>query len=146
MRNDIVPRQVVSGSQAAKRKMSENANELKIIVFMRGLGWREYRNHVGVFFTQGGARITIGTPGTPDWTFRRQTTRRGYVQVCHVEVKAEGVTLSPDSEKLDAKHQIEEIAKLDRYYGEPACWCNSLEMFRAWYAAQLFDAPSQVAA
>jgi hypothetical protein len=61
----------IGGSSPA---ISESDVTRAVILHMRSLGWREKRNHVGLFYTHNHTPIRIGVPGEPDWLFhdRRQ--------------------------------------------------------------------------
>lgn len=119
---------------------SENEVEALVAIFLNDLGWRRYRNHVitaKVIDEETGEsrRITIGTKGDPDWTYRRSTEARGLVEILHFEAKAE--SKKPTGEH--GKKQLERIAQLN-HIGEPSLWANSLDMFKIWYAEQGFAA------
>ncbi|MGH7238939.1 MAG: hypothetical protein ACREHG_02615 [Candidatus Saccharimonadales bacterium] len=93
---------------------------------MRARGWRPTRNHVGLFSTPYGGKVSIGTPGFPDWTFRRVVSyERGIVELMHVEIKRPGQKPRPK--------QFEVIASLN-HIGEIAVWAASLTHFESVYA------------
>lgn len=85
-----------------------------VILHMRSLGWREKRNHVGLFYTHNHTPIRIGVPGEPDWLFHRSSPP----DLFWLEIKRPG--------KKPEKIQNEYIAKL-RHMGYKAGWCDSIE-------------------
>ena len=110
--------------------MSENLVEAQIAKWMQARGFRRQRNHIGVFKpAHGGAPITIGKKGWPDFTYFR-TVSPGLVQVAHVEVKSPG--------KKPRQEQAEAIASLN-HIGEPAWYADSIEMHEANYSAYFTD-------
>lgn len=86
-----------------------------VILHMRSLGWREKRNHVGIFYTRNQTPIRIGVLGEPDWLFHKPD------DVFWIEVKRPGETPKPI--------QREFIAKL-RHMGYKAGWCDSVESLK----------------
>lgn len=84
-----------------------------VIEHMRSLGYREKRNHVGLFYTEHGTPIHMGKVGEPDWLFLKPN------DVVYIEIKAPGKKPKPE--------QLEYIAKL-QHLGFKATWCDSVEM------------------
>jgi hypothetical protein len=102
---------------------SEDELEVALARFMKARGWRRYRNQIGVYQIEWRTQ-RIGTPGYPDWTFRRSTSKHGTIEICHVETKASG--------KKPSSVQLEQIALLN-HLGEPAIWIDNMEKFELWY-------------
>lgn len=106
------------------KPISENALESAVLLFMKNRRWRATRNHVGIFKTEYGARISIGKKGFPDWTFTRRSLGIPYAHLMHVEMKRPGQKPKPK--------QAEILASLN-HIGELAVWCDSIEMFSTIY-------------
>lgn len=115
-------------AECSTKPLSENEVESLVVKFMRAKGWIACRNHIGVL--PNGWRL--GKKYTPDWTFQKPVSSGLYL-ICHIEVKREGVRLSPTCKK--DKGQLEAIAKLN-HIGQPATWINSLDMLQLWYDKQ----------
>lgn len=107
-------------------KKSENTIEAELLEFMQSEGWRPTRNHVGLFRTEYGAKVHIGTKGFPDWSFTRGSrSERGRSELVHVEAKSS--TKSPNPK------QLEVIASLN-HIGELATWTRNIHTYKTWYA------------
>lgn len=116
--------------------MTENHTEAAIIRWMVAKEWRATRNNQGVFTAPNGSRIQVGTPGYPDWSFRRtMQAGRGLIEICHCEAKKPGVT--PSLAKAHDRRQLQCIAALNAI-GEPATWADTLDRWMEWYFQQGF--------
>lgn len=88
---------------------------------------------MGVFRpVHGGAQITIGRRGEPDFSYYR-TAAPGIVQVLHVEAKRPGAKPRPE--------QDEYIASLN-HIGETALYADSIDMFISKYNELNLDSVS----
>ena len=106
--------------------MAENEVEAVIVKYLRNRGWIVDRNYSQGAFNRNGTPLTIGRRGMCDW--RATRNRKDPVHYLEVEVKATG--------KKPSKEQREYIA-LRTHQGVLATWADSLEMFAAWYDAQV---------
>lgn len=126
---------------------TENEVEFDFISFLVSEGWTPTRQHSGVFLTQYGVRIRIGTPGMCDWRFDRPARADGRMIVDLLTGNSISVPALVQSFELEAKRpgetpekkQMEYMAKRT-HLGYLAVWFDSLVAFKTWYYATFREA------
>lgn len=115
--------------KAGKLALSE-ADVVKLCIeYLQWSGWECIRQHVGMFTTQSGRKISVGTKGDPDWLILCSVRKRPNVHCIafFLEFKRPGGKLSKAQRaRHNDLHQ----------FGFEVLVCDGLDQLKAWLEAR----------